>query len=353
MKKLVLIDSNAVIHRAYHALPKTMSTRKGEQTNAVYGFTTTLIKALEDLKPDYIAASFDVSKSTFRTEKYAEYKAHRVAADQELYDQIPRVRELLAALNIPVYDKDGYEADDCIGTIVKNCHEHNKLCKNIPNDGLEVYIISGDKDIYQLIDGNIFVYSLRKGLSQMFVVDRKKIKEEYNLDPEDFIDLKALAGDPSDNIPGVPGIGPKTATDLLIKFDTLSGLYSKIQGTITRKISNSKFQVPNKLQMPNDQTLKEASEELVIKPRLLKLLIENKDQAFLSQELATIHKDVPIEFDLSKCKWGSYDKNAVKELFYELGFHSLLRRFGVESKEEPKTKQAKEQEKKDEQLKLL
>lgn len=325
MKKLVLIDSNAVIHRAYHALPKTMSTRKGEQTNAVYGYTTTLIKALEDLKPDYVAASFDVSKATFRTEKYAAYKATRVAADQELYDQIPRVREILSVLNIPVYEKEGYEADDCIGTIVKNCHEHNKSCKNIPTEGLEVYIISGDKDIYQLIDGNIFVYSLRKGLSQMAVVDRKVIKEEYGLDPEDFIDLKALAGDPSDNIPGVPGIGPKTATELLQKFDTLEKLYEKI----------------------------DKQEELDIRPRILQLLIEYKEQAFLSQELATIHRDVPIDFDLNETKWGQYDKSAVKKLFEELGFHSLLRRFGAEKAEEPKTKQAKEQKQKDEQLKLL
>jgi len=229
MKKLVLIDSNAIIHRAYHALPKTMSTRKGEQTNAVYGFATTLIKVLEDLHPAYVAASFDVSKATFRTEKYAAYKGTRVKADQELYDQIPRVKELLSAFNIPIYEKEGFEADDCIGTIVKNCHEHNDKCLNIPADGLEVYIVSGDKDIYQLIDGNIFVYSLRKGLSQMAVVDRKVIKEEYNLDPEDFIDLKALAGDPSDNIPGVPGIGPKTATDLIQKFDTLEKLYEQIK----------------------------------------------------------------------------------------------------------------------------
>ena len=325
MKKLVLIDSNAIIHRAYHALPKSMSTRRGEQTNAVYGFATTLIKVLEDLHPEYVAASFDVSKATFRTEKYAAYKATRVKADQELYDQIPRVHELLSAFNIPIYEKEGYEADDCIGTIVKNCHEHNSSCKNIPTDGLEVYVVSGDKDIYQLIDGNIFVYSLRKGLSQMAVVDRKVIKEEYGLDPEDFIDLKALAGDPSDNIPGVPGIGPKTATELLQKFGTLKNLYEKI----------------------------EKKEELDIKPRILQLLIEYKEQAFLSQDLATIHREVPIEFDLKEAEWGEYDKEKVRELFEELGFHSLLRRFGVEKAEPPKTKEAVEQKKKDEHLKLL
>lgn len=331
MKKLVLIDSNAVIHRAYHALPKSMSTRKGEQTNAVYGFTTTLIKTLEDLHPDYVAASFDVSKATFRTEQYAAYKATRVKADQELYDQMPRVKELLSAFNIPIYEKEGYEADDCIGTIVKNCHEHNSKCQHIPNEGLEVYIVSGDKDIYQLIDGNIFVYSLRKGLSQMAVVDRKVIKDEYDLDPEDFIDLKALAGDASDNIPGIPGIGPKTATELLQKLDTLNNLYEELEKKGPEVFSN----------------------EYNIKERIINLLTEHKEQAFLSQGLATIHKEVPIDFDLNDAKWGEYDREKVKELFLELGFHSLLKRFGIERSEEPKTKQAREQAKKDEQLKLL
>lgn len=331
MKKLVLIDSNAVIHRAYHALPKSMSTRKGEQTNAIYGFATTLIKMLEDLHPDYVAASFDVSKATFRTKQYAEYKATRVKADQELYDQIPRIKELLSVFNIPIYEKEGYEADDCIGTIVKNCHEHNAKCKHIPSDGMEVYIVSGDKDIYQLIDGNIFVYSLRKGLSQMAVVDRKVIKEEYGLDPEDFIDLKALAGDPSDNIPGVPGIGPKTATELIQKLDTLKDLYEE-------------------LEKKGPEVL---SKEYNIKERIINLLTEHKEQAFLSQSLATIHKEVPINFDLNEAIWGEYDREKARKLFEELGFHSLLKRFGVEESPEKKTKEAKEQAKKDEQLKLL
>lgn len=349
MKRLILIDSNAVIHRAYHALPKTMSNRKGEQTNAIYGFTTTLIKALEDLHPDYVAASFDVGKVTFRTEQYKEYKATRIKADQELYDQIPRIKELLSVFSIPIYEKEGFEADDCIGTIVKNCHEHNKMCKNIPLEGMEVYIVSGDKDIYQLIDGNIFVYSLRKGLSQMAIVDRKVIKEEYNLDPEDFIDLKALAGDASDNIPGVPGIGPKTATDLLQKYDSLEKLYKKIDILLNGYIVESNTAI----QQYSNELVEKIARELKLKPRIVKLLLDYKDQAFLSQSLATIHKEVPIEFDLKDAFWGEYDKEKARSLFEELGFHSLLKRFGVEERGEPKTKEAKDQEKKDEQLKLL
>lgn len=309
--KLVLIDGNAIIHRAYHALPKTMTTRKGEQTNAVYGFTTTIIKVLEDLQPQYVAASFDLAGPTFRHEHYKEYKATRVKADQELYDQIPRVKELLTKMNIPIYEKEGFEADDCIGTVVE------KLKK----EDVEIYIVSGDKDIFQLINGKVKVYSLRKGLSQMQVVDSQVIESEYNLQPTDFIDLKALAGDPSDNIPGVPKIGPKTATELLQKFDTLENLYKNLDS-------------------PD------------IKPRIKTLLKENKEQAFLSQKLATIHRDVPIKFSLEECEWGEYDKGKLREFFEELGFRSLLRRFGIMEVETTK-KPSEEQQKKDQQLKLL
>lgn len=334
MKKFILIDSNAIIHRAYHALPKSFSNRKGEQTNAVYGFTTTLIKVLEDLKPDYMAASFDVSKATFRTEQYTQYKAHRVAADQELYDQIPRVRELLEVLNIPIYDCEGYEADDCIGTITEKLKEEREKGE------IEVYIVTGDKDLFQLINGNIFVYNLRKGLSDTGIYDSARINEEFHLDAHDFIDLKALAGDASDNIPGVPGIGPKTATDLIQKFDTLEKLYQEIELRIKNyELCNS--------------DLEKVAKELNIKPRILGLLIQYKDQAFLSQSLATIHKEVPLELDLTKSKWGEYNKDKLREFFSEMGFNSLLKRFGVSLTETVKTKKAEEQKKKDEQLKLL
>lgn len=330
---LVLIDSNAIIHRAYHALPKTMSTSKGELTNAVYGYATTLIKIVEDLHPTHIAASFDISRATFRLAQYAEYKATRVAADQELYDQIPKVKELLGAFGIPIYAKEGYEADDCIGTISDKFEERNK--KQIYK-GFKVYIVTGDKDAFQLIDGNIYVYNLKKGLSETQVVDRSIIEEEWGLDPEDFVDLKALAGDPSDNIPGVPGIGPKTAISLLQKFDTLEKLYEKIE-----------------LSSGQDGNIDLVAKELEIKPRIMRLLLDNKDQAFLSQRLATICRDVPIEFNLEDMKWGDYDRAKVREFFDRMQFHSLLRRFGIEKDEVPKTKEAKEQKEKDEQLKLL
>lgn len=337
LKKLVLIDSNAIIHRAYHALPKTMATRKGELTNVVYGYTSTLIKVMEDLKPDYIAASFDLAGKTFRHEEYTEYKAHRVKADQELYDQIPRVRQLLKVLNIPVYEMTGFEADDCIGTI-SDMFEERSLNRKF--DGFEVYIVTGDKDAFQLVDGNIFVYDLKKGLSLAQIINRKVIEVEWGLQPEDFIDMKALAGDPSDNIPGVPGIGPKTAIDLLQRFDTLVKLYQQIESSLNHKSDD-------------EQKFDLTAKELNIKPRIIKLLIDNKDQAFLSQRLATIRRDVPLDFNLQECKWGDYDREKVQDFFTEMQFHSLLRRFGVERGEAPKTEASQKKKEQDEQLKLL
>lgn len=369
-KVLVLIDSNAIIHRAYHAMPKSLTTRSGEQTNAVYGFATTLIKVLEDLKPDYIAASFDLEGPTFRHEAFKEYKATRVKADQELYDQIPRVKEMLTTMNVPIYEHQGFEADDCLGTIVAKISKSkvqisneiqnpkfkksNKANETNEANKLDIYIVSGDKDIFQLINGDVKVYNLRRGLSDTQIVDREIIEKEYHLQPKDFIDLKALAGDASDNIPGVPGIGAKTATTLLQDFDTLEKLYKKIESGIryphSAKATRGRQLSGNK----NHDTLYEIRDTGLkkIKPRILQLLIENKDQAFLSQKLATIDQDVPVEFRLDDARWGEYDKGKLKDFFEELGFRSLLRRFGI-IEESPDRKPTEEQKKKDDQLRLL
>jgi len=358
---LVLIDSNAIIHRAYHALPKTMSLPGGEMTNAVYGYTTTLIKVMEDLKPDFVAATFDLAGPTFRHDEYKEYKATRVKADQELYDQIPRVRELLETLRIPVYEKAGFEADDAIGTIVT-------LIRNTKYK-IQIYIVTGDRDTFQLVDGDIFVYNLKHGLNNAQIVDRAEIEKEWHLQPEDFIDLKALAGDPSDNIPGVPGIGPKTATDLLQRFDTLKKLYEKIESefsvisspVIENRVNSAEKSPGQKdphasrqVGLAQDDKLVElVAKKLDIKPRILNLLIDNKEQAFLSQKLATIRRDVPLDFKLEDCRFGDYDKDEVVEFFKMMRFHSLLRRFSIEKSEPTKTQEAKEQKKKDDQLSLL
>ena len=340
MKKFVLIDGNAIIHRAYHSIPKNFTNRKGEKINAVYGFAMTLIKVLEDLKPEFLAASFDLAGPTFRHKEYKEYKATRVKADQDLYDQIPRIKELVERLGVPIYEKEGFEADDCLGTITSKIQDtrnkdtnknQSKLAKNISGDDLDTYIVSGDKDIFQLINGRVKVYNLRKGLSQTQIVDKKYVEKEYDLQPEDFIDLKALAGDSSDNIPGVPGIGQVTATKLLQKFDTLEKLYKIIDNGPDLKLED-------------------------IKPRILKLLIENKKQAFLSQRLATIKRDVPIDFKLEDCAWDEYHRGKLHEALKELGFQSLLRRF--DSSKSGEIKKARNEDKtetenKDSQPRLL
>ncbi|HOX40757.1 MAG TPA: 5'-3' exonuclease H3TH domain-containing protein [bacterium] len=346
MKTLVLIDSNAVIHRAYHALPKNLSNTRRELTNVTYGFALALIKILEELKPDFVAAAFDLAGPTFRHVEYKEYKATRVKADQELYDQIPRVREMLIAFGIPIYAVEGFEADDIIGTIVDFCNGHNEKCK-IPGEDLLVYIASGDRDVYQLLNGHSKVFMLKHGFSEAEIFDTKHLKEVYNLEPTDFIDLKALMGDASDNIPGIPGIGPKTATDLLIKFDTLEKLYEKIAKLLNCSIANLTEQ-----QFSNE-TIVTIAKQLGIKERILKLLIEHKEQAFMSQRLATIRRDVPIDFNLADARWGQYDKEKVRALFEELEFRSLLRRFtkGWEG-ESAEKKVTEEQKKKDKQLKL-
>ncbi|MEK9155895.1 MAG: 5'-3' exonuclease H3TH domain-containing protein [Patescibacteria group bacterium] len=380
MKKLVLIDSNAIIHRAYHALPANLSNSKGEPTNVTYGFALALIKILEEIKPDYIAAAFDLAGPTFRHIEYKEYKAKRVKAPQELYDQIPRVKEMLSVFGVPIYAVAGFEADDVIGTIVEQCKDGDTM----------VYIASGDRDVYQLLNGHVRVLMLHRGFSEAEIFDHDHLREKYNLDPEDFIDLKALMGDASDNIPGVPGIGPKTATDLIQKFDTLEKLYVALdchsepirqaQGKLREESSGVSDAVAKGDLDPSatpqddsgkrlsDTYIKETSKRLGIKERIVRLLCQHENQAFQSKMLATIRRDVPIEFDLAKARWGQYDKDKVRRLFEELEFKSLLRRFskdyeeaegprpvlsGVEGpKAEDEKKITEEQKKKDEQLKL-
>ena len=223
MKKLILIDSHALIHRAYHALPP-LTTKSGELVNAVYGFTSILIKTISNFKPDYIVAAFDAPGATFRHEEYKEYKATRVKAPDDLYAQIPRVKEILTAFNIPIFEKSGFEADDVIGTISK--HLSAKSGKDI-----EVLILTGDMDNLQLVGKNVSVlYSPPSASKEQIIYDDKKIAERFEgLKPEQLIDFKGLKGDPSDNIPGVKGIGEKTAIILLNKFGTIEKLYGAIE----------------------------------------------------------------------------------------------------------------------------
>ena len=213
--KFAIIDANAIIHRAFHALPP-LQNKDGVLVNAVYGFANILLKILQDIKPDYIAVCFDVAKKTFRNEIYADYKAQREKGPQELYNQMNFVRQLVRAFNMRIFEQAGYEADDLIGTLAKKI-------KNI-----ESLIVTGDMDALQLIDENTKVYTLRKGIADTVIYDKQGVIEKYGFRADQVVDYKALRGDQSDNIPGVNGVGEKTATELIKTFGSLEELYKFI-----------------------------------------------------------------------------------------------------------------------------
>jgi DNA polymerase I len=288
-KKLILIDGNAIIHRSYHALPP-LTTKSGELVNAVYGFASTTLSVIAKFQPDYIIATFDLAGPTFRHEEFKEYKATRVKAPDELYAQIDRVKEVVRAMNIPILEKQGFEADDVIGTVIKYVEENDKAVESI--------IVTGDLDTLQLVSEKTKVYTMRRGLSDAVLYDRDKIIERYNLTPEQMIDYKGLRGDASDNIPGVKGIGEKTATELLQKFGTLEKVYDKIS------------------------EIKGATKEK---------LERDKTQAIQSKRLATINTGVPVEINLEKAKTHDFEREKLVTLFKELNFFSLVKRIPVKS----------------------
>jgi len=289
-KKLVLIDGNSLVHRGFHAFSRlNLTSPTGENTSAVYGFALILLNIFTKLKPDYIAVAFDTQAPTFRHEEYKEYKATRIKAPQELYDQIPRIQELVETFNIPLFTKDGFEADDVIGT----------LSAQAPKE-LATYIATGDMDTLQLVDNNTFVYAPRKGFSDMIVFDEDTVKNLKGVTPKQMIDFKGLRGDPSDNIPGVPGIGEKGALQLLQEFGSIENIYRNLD------------KVPE---------------------RYRALLEKNRAMAEQSKQLATIVRNVPIKLDLNKAVLHEYDEKKVRDLFYKLGFTSLMNKLPQASKE--------------------
>ena len=283
-KKLVLVDGNAIVHRAYHALPP-LTTKKGELVNAVYGFASLLLKVINDLKPDYILATFDLKAPTFRHEEYKEYKATRVKAPDELYAQFDRVKEVVRAFNIPIYEHAGFEADDVIGTMAAQAEKADKNLENI--------IVTGDLDTLQLVDKKTQVYVLRRGMSDTMIYNEAAVAEKYGLKPEQMVDYKGLRGDPSDNIPGVKGIGEKTAVELLKKYGSIENIY--------KNLSEIKSAVHDKLK-------------------------RDKAQAILSKRLATIVRNVPVKLDLLQAMTHEFDKEKIVKLFQELNFFSLINR---------------------------
>ncbi|MFH1423610.1 MAG: 5'-3' exonuclease H3TH domain-containing protein, partial [Candidatus Nealsonbacteria bacterium] len=300
MKKLVLIDGHALVHRAFHALPPTMSSPNGVPTNAVYGFVSVLIKTIKDINPDYIVATFDLAGPTFRHEEFAEYKAHREKAPDELHTQVPLVKEILGAFGIPVYEKEGFEADDLIGSIA----EITKKQKDI-----QTIIATGDLDTLQLIqDDKVVVLTLKKGVTDTILYTQDEVEKRYGLKPEQMADFKGLKGDPSDNIPGVPGIGEKTASQLIQSFGSIENLYKEIE------------------------ILKENPEKKPKPPLTVKLtdkLSEHKDIAIFSKKLATIIRDVPIKFDMANADWRkNMRQEDLTKMLQELGIYSLIKRIG-------------------------
>jgi len=293
-KTLVLLDAHAILHRAYHALPE-FTAPDGTPTGALYGVVAMLLKIVEELKPDYIVACYDLPKPTYRHEVYKEYKAGRAKTDESLVSQINRSRDVFAAFHVPIYEHEGFEADDMLGTIV----EQTKKEKN-----LKVIIASGDMDTLQLVEKKrVLVYTLKKGLHDTILYDESGVLGRFGFSPLQIPDFKGLRGDPSDNIPGVKGIGEKTATDLIVNFKTVEGIYKALK--------------------KGPEALKTAG----IKDRMITLLIENEEEAHFSKMLATIRRDAPITFTLPKGTWREgLEGEEILTLFAELGFRTLATR---------------------------
>lgn len=285
---LLLIDGHAVLYRAFHALPP-LKTKDGIQTNAIYGFITTLFKALEDIKPKYWAVAFDMAGPTFRHKAFAGYKASRPDTPPELSAQVPYAYEVAEALNIPVFTKEGFEADDIIGTLAKQAKQHH----------IPVVIVTGDKDSFQLVDDSTFVYTMKRSITDTMLYDAKGVKEKMGITPSQVPDYKALAGDSSDEIPGIAGIGEKTAVTILEKAESIEKLY---------------------------ELLKKNKDLEGISERIRQKLIEGEDIARQSRELATIDTNVPINLEVNACAIHDYSADKAVAVFQKLEFFSLVKR---------------------------
>lgn len=279
-----MIDGNAVLHRAYHALPSSLTTKNGQPINAVYGFVSMLLRVIQDLKPTHVVVAFDTAKPTFRHAEYVGYQAQRPRTDSELSSQFEVCYSVLEAMNIPIYKMERFEADDVIGTIAYQL-------KGVD----EVVIVTGDRDILQLVDDdkNIKVYMPIRGLTDAKLYGEKETVERMGIKPSQIIDYKALVGDPSDNYPGVSGIGPKTAIGLIEKYGDVDTIYKHL-GEIAEKTS--------------------------------KKLAIGAEAAGVSRKLATIVKDVPITFKLEEAAKWDVDSDQTLKAFEKIGFRTLTKR---------------------------
>src|SRR3989344_2401922 len=344
-KLLVLLDTHAILHRAFHAMPD-FAAKNGDPTGALYGLSVLLLKLIKDLKPDYIAACYDLPGPTFRKEVYIEYKAGRAKADEALIEQIKRSRDIFAAFHIPIFERPGFEADDLIGTIAEMAKKEGDV---------DVIIASGDMDTMQLVDGTrVRVYTLKKGINDTILYDEDGVRERYGFDPKLLADFKGLRGDPSDNIPGIKGVGEVTAQKLLAGIGSIENIYATLD-----KKGAAPF------------------EKIGAKGKTLELIKNGREEALFSKMLGTIRRDVPVEFDLDATEWkngnpqakraeqssydgnpqakraeqSSYDDNSeegVLKLFEALEFRSLrarvLEAFGAKKEERDTNKNEKENE---------
>lgn len=283
-KTLVIIDGNSIINRAFYALPE-MSNKEGLKTNAIYGFTNMLLKIIDTYNPTHISVAFDRKAPTFRHIEFKEYKAGRKKMRDELREQFEPLKDLLDKFNIHRLEIDGYEADDIIGTVSKIAEDN----------GFKVYIVTGDKDAIQLASNKTTTLITKKGVGEVEEYDYDSVIEKYEMTPTQFIDLKGLMGDKSDNIPGVPGIGEKTGIKLIKEFSSIEGIFDNIDS---------------------------------IKGSTKKKLEENKELAIMSKKLATIIRDVPVEFNLEELEYGNYNTKDILDVFKYLGFTSLIPRIG-------------------------
>jgi len=309
-KRLVLIDGNAILHRAYHALP-ALITRSGELVNAVYGFASMLLRIFDELHPEYLAVSFDTPGPNFRHQEFIGYKANRPRIDFELEGQIEKVHDLVRAFNIPILEITGYEADDILATLAKQAGKYKVESAKCKVD--EVLIVTGDKDLMQVVDENIKLYMPTKGLSEGQIVGVEEVKEKMGVEPKQMVDYKGLVGDPSDNYPGVPGIGPKTAVRLLEKFGSIERIYTKVG---ERGGGFEGF---------GENTIKK--------------LAEGAESAVLSKKIAALLTDVPVKVDLKECLVKDFDKEKVLAFFKELGFRSLVARLTGEERQKEQVRE--------------
>lgn len=312
MKKLVLIDGNAIVHRAFHALPSSLTNSKGQMTNAIHGFMSMLLSILDSQKPDDLVVCFDRAKPTFRQALYVGYQQNRPKMSDDLVPQIVLLHKILEEIGLCIFEVDGFEADDLIGTLSKQASEKKDF---------EVVIVSGDRDLLQLVKKNVKILMPIVGISKSVLMGEMEVKEKYGITPLQIVDYKALVGDASDGYPGVTGIGPKTAMDLLVEYETFENIYKNLDN---------------------------------INPKISIKLATDAEQASLARKLATIDVNSPVTLDFEKCK--SPDLQKVGKILSEAGFRSLSERAfkfalpGVQTTEIITPAKAKDKE---EQLDLL